>query len=167
VDSNHSTQGKKVVGRSADAGRSKNAEAANFRIRSLSDAETERVETACASQKAAGDADVYADCIKTQLDGITGVAGPADLSGLSETERESIESACAREKHLQATAGYDRCLKAQLREFAAEPARPDLSGVSDADRASIEISCGVAKTEGPAAYDRCRSRFVKLLAESR
>ena len=69
---------------------------------------------------------------------------------------------------LRGSDGYNRCLTAQMARLAAEPVRPDLSALNDADRDSIEAACRNAKyREGPAAYDRCRVRFMKALVESR
>jgi hypothetical protein len=139
---------------------------ARFRVRSLSDAETDQLEKACARQKELKDAKAYQTCMKAQLDVITN-ASP-DLSTLSPADRESIESVCSGAKQIHGIAGHNRCLNAQMVELAAEPGRPDLSTLNEVDRDSIEAACRNAKyREGPAAYNRCRMGLVKLLAESK
>ncbi len=150
-----------------DVGGSKQSSAAQFRVRSLSGAETVQLESACSWQKEQGPA-AYQVCLKAQLDLITNASGQPDLSALSGAERESIESACSDAKRLRGPDGYNRCLTAQMARLAAEPVRPDLSTLNEADRDSIELACRNAKyREGPAAYDRCRVRFMKALVESR
>jgi len=141
---------------------------AQFRVRSLSGAETDQLESACSKLKELKDPAAYRACVKAQLDVITKAPGQPDLSALSGAERESIESVCSGAKRLHGTDGYNRCLIAQMATLAAEPARPDLSTVNETDRSSIEAACRNAKyREGPAAYNRCRSGLVKLLAESK
>jgi hypothetical protein len=148
-----------------DSGRSNRSTSAQFRVRQLSGAETDQLESACSRLK---DQAAYPSCVKAQLDLITNASGQRDLSALNEEERESIESSCSEAKRIHGTGGYDRCLTAQMAEFAADPARPDLSGLDEADRSSIEGACRKAKyREGPSAYNRCRAGLIKLLAESK
>jgi hypothetical protein len=137
-----------------------------LRIRSLSEADTSRVQDACASLKGQQEATAYQTCLKAQLDLVTNVRADDDLSDLSSEERESMESACARERRLKGAPGYDHCVVAQMAELTRDTIRPDFTGVSDADRGSIEAACKGAKTRGPAPYERCRVRLVKLLGES-
>jgi DnaJ domain len=142
--------------------------ASPFRVRQLSGAETDQLESACSKLKDMKDRAAYPACVKAQLDLITKVPGPRDLSALSGNERESIESVCSAAKRVRGADSYDRCLTAQMATLAAEPGRPDLSALNEVDRSSIEVACRKAKfQEGPAAYNRCRMGLVKLLAESK
>jgi DnaJ domain len=152
-------------GQAKDAGRSSGSSPAPFQVRSLSEAQTTKVEEACATQRR--DSAAYHACVKAQLDLVTNSAAKPNLSGLNESERESIEGACSEAKRAHGTAGYDHCLNAQLAEFAANPLQPDFSGVSEADQTQIEAACRGAKGQGPTAYNRCRVRLVKLLGESK
>jgi len=141
---------------------------AQFRVRSLSGAETEQLESACSKLKELKDATAYRACVKAQLDVITKAPGRPDLSALSVEERESMESVCSAAKRVRGADGYDRCLTVQMATLAAEPGLPDLSGLTEADRSLIEAACRKAKyREGPAVYNRCRMGLVKLLAESK
>ena len=141
---------------------------AQYHVRLLSGAETDRVESACSSLKERQETAAYHACLKAQLDSITNASGRPDLSALDGAERESMESACAGAKRLHGPEGYNRCLSTQMAELAADPARPDLSAVSEGDRSSIEAACRGAKyREGPAAYHRCQAGLIKLLAASR
>jgi hypothetical protein len=64
--------------------------------------------------------------------------------------------------------GYNQCLNVQTASLAEEPSRPDFSGLNDADRSSVEAACKNAKySDGPAAYDRCLTKYVKMLAEAK
>jgi hypothetical protein len=151
-----------------DSGSSNSSSSAQFRVRSLSGAETDRLELACSKLKELRDPAAYQTCVKAQLDVITNASGQPDLSALSGAEHESIESVCSEAKRLHGTDGYGRCLMAQMAMLAAEPARPDLSMLNETDRSSIEAACRSAKyREGPAAYNRCRAGLVKLLAVSK
>jgi curved DNA-binding protein CbpA len=141
---------------------------AQFRVRSLSSAETDQLESACSKLKELKDATAYRACVQAQLDVITNSPGQPDLSALSGEERESMESVCSAAKRVRGADGYDRCLTAQMAKLAAEPARPDLSELKETDRRSIEAACRKAKyRDGPAAYNRCRMGLIKLLAESK
>jgi hypothetical protein len=151
-----------------DAGGSNHASSAQFRVRSLSDAETAQLESACSMQKELRGPAAYQACVKAQLDLMMNPSSQPDLNVLNGAERESIESVCSEAKRVRGSDGYNRCLTAQMASLAAEPARPDLSTLNDADRDAIESACRNAKYgEGPAAYDRCRVRFMKALVESR
>jgi hypothetical protein len=142
--------------------------ASPFRIRQLSGAETDQLESACSKLKDVKDPAAYPACVKAQLDLITKAPGLRDLSALSGDERESIESVCSAAKRVRGADSYGRCLTAQMATLAAEPGRPDLSALNEVDRSSIEAACRKAKyQEGPAAYNRCRMGLVKLLAESK
>ncbi len=137
---------------------------AGFSVRPLSDAETLRIETACSKLKEGQT--VYQRCVKAQLDLITNASGRPDLGGLNREERESIESVCAGGNGRVQT--YNRCLIAQLADVSAEPVRPDVSTFRGDDRSAVELACRNAKhREGPAAYDRCVARTIRLLEQSR
>jgi hypothetical protein len=152
---------------SQDSVRSNHSSAAQFQVRSLSEAETERVESACLRQKESHDQAAYQTCVRAQLDAMTGARVQSDLSGLSAVERESLESACSKARG-HGAAAYNLCVRTQMAELAAEPARPDMSTLNAADRDSIELACRTAKyRDGPSAYDRCRAGMIKLLADSR
>jgi DnaJ domain len=149
-------------------GRSKDASLRQFQVRSLSEAQTDRLETLCSRQKELWGQVVYQSCLKAQLDLMTNPAGNPDLSALRNVERDSIESVCSDARRLRGTDGYNRCATAQVASLAAEPARPDVSTLNDADRHSIESACThVGNREGPAAYNRCLDRLMRTLAEAR
>jgi hypothetical protein len=151
-----------------NAGDSHHGNSAQYRVFSLSDAQTSEMESACSSQKEAHGPVAYQACVKAQLDLITNASSAPDLSALSAAERESIESVCSDAKRHHGADAYNRCLNGQMAALAAQPVRPDLSALNDADRSSIESACQNAKyREGPSAYDRCLLRFIKLLAESK
>ncbi len=152
--------------RTSDAGDA--AGAAEFRVRSLSEAETARLEEACEPQRDRFGQRAYQVCMAAQVGLLTNPAGRPDLSALNAVERASIESACAEARRAGGVDGYDRCLTVKMAEWAAEPARPSLSTLNAADRSSVELACrGARDAQGPAAYDRCLVRFMKALAESR
>ena len=152
--------------RASDAGDSSGA--TEFSVRSLSEAETERLEEACEPQRDRFGQTAYQVCVAAQVAVITNRAGRPDLSALNGAERESIESACAEARRVGGVDGEDRCLTVKMAEWAAEPARPSLSKLNEADRSSVELACRGAKdAQGPAAYDRCLVRFMKALADSR
>lgn len=154
--------------RSRSVGRSKDPAPGSFRVRSLSEAETDRLATLCSPQKELRGQTAYQSCLKAQLDLMTNPAGKPDLSALGEAERESIESVCSPAGRLHGQDRYNRCETEQVASLAAETARPDISTLNDADRHSIESACATAKNrEGPAAYNRCLERFMKALAEAK
>lgn len=149
-------------------GRSNGASSAQFRVFSLSDAQTSQLDSACSSQKEEHGPAAYQACVKAQLDLITNAASTPDLTALNAAERESIESVCSEARRHRGADAYNRCLNAQMAWLAAEPLRPDLSALREADRSSVESACRNAKyREGPSAYDRCLVRFTKLLGESK
>ena len=151
-----------------DSGGSNHSSPAQLQVRTLSEAETAQVESACSRLKEMQEPAAYQTCLKAQLDVITSAPGPPDLSTLNGADRESMKSACSEAKRLRGQDGYDRCLRVQMAELAAEPARPDLSTLNARDRTSIEAACRNAKyRDGPSAYDRCRVGFMKALTESR
>jgi hypothetical protein len=151
-----------------DSGGLGDSSAAQFQVRTLSEAETLQLDSACSRLKELHEAAAYQTCLKAQVDLITNPAGLPDLSGLSGENRESMESACAEAKRLHGADGYNRCLTVQVAELAAEPALPNLSALKARDRDSIEKACRSAKDrDGPSAYNRCRVRFMKALTESR
>jgi hypothetical protein len=161
----HSTDLTAAGVRPMGVGGSKDPGLRQFRVRSLSAAETDRLETLCSRQKELWGQVVYQSCLKAQLDLMMNPAGKPDLSALSEAERESIESVCSAARRLHGQDGYNRCETEQVASLAAEPARPDVSTLNDADRHSLESACTNAKNrEGPAAYNRCLDRFMKALA---
>jgi curved DNA-binding protein CbpA len=162
----HATDGNGAGARPRSAGRANGP--GQFRVRSLSAAETDRVEALCASQRELAGQVAYRSCLKAQLDVITNPAGKPDLSALRKAERESIESVCAEAQRLHGPESYNRCKTEQVASLAAEPARPDLSTLNEADRSSIELACANAKNrEGPAAYNRCLDRLIRTLAAAR
>jgi hypothetical protein len=148
----------KSVGRSEDPGRRQ------FKVRALSAADTDKLETVCSRQRELWGQVTYQSCLKAQLDMMTNPAGKPDLSALPKTERESIESVCSEARGMGSPDRYNRCATEQKARLAAEPARPDLSSLNDVDRHSIESACSHPKNqEGPAAYNRCLERFVNAL----
>lgn len=160
------TGGPAANSRAMSAGNSTGA--AEFRVRSLSEAETARLDEACEPQRDRLGQAAYQVCAAAQVALITNRAGPPDLSALNGAERGSIESACTEARVARGVDGYDRCLTVKMAEWAAEPARPNLSKLNAADRSSVELACrGARDAQGPAAYDRCLVRFMKALAESR
>lgn len=149
-------------------GRSKDSALRQFQVRSLSAAETDRLEMLCSRQKELWGEVVYQSCLKAQLDVITNPTGKPDLTVLGNAERESIESVCSEARRLRGREGYNRCATEQVASLAAEPARPDLSTLNDMDRRSIESACtNVKDRQGPAAYHRCLDRLMRTLAEAR
>ena len=136
----------------------------DFQVWSLSQAETDRVQLACASQ--APGSEPYRRCMKAQLDALRHSRGAPDMAGLSTGEREATEAACAAAKVSAGDAAYSRCLRRQIGALAAEPIRPDLSTFSTADRNSIQAACSAESTRGPAEYDRCLVRFAKTLSSA-
>jgi curved DNA-binding protein CbpA len=152
--------------RGSDAGNSTGA--AQFQVRSLSEAETERMEETCEPQRDRLGQTGYQVCVAAQVAVITNRGGRPDLSALNAAERESIESTCAEARRVGGLDGGDRCLTVKMAEWAAELARPNLSTLNEADRSSVELACrGARDAQGPAAYDRCLVRFMKALADSR
>jgi hypothetical protein len=164
----HSTDGSGLGGPGMAVEHSKESSPRQFRVRSLSAAETGRLETLCSRQKELWGQVAYQSCLKAQLDMMTNPAGKPDMSTLSEAERESIESVCSEARRYRGPEGRNRCETEQVASLAAEPARPDLSTLKDADRHSIESACiSVRNREGPAAYNRCLDRMMRTLAEAR
>jgi hypothetical protein len=138
-----------------------------FQVRSLSEAETDRVEMLCLRQRQVSGQAAYQSCLKAQLDVITNPSGTPNLTALRKAERDSIESVCSEARRLRGGDGYNRCATEQVASLAAEPARPDLSMLNDVDRHSIESACATAKDrEGPAAYNRCLDGMMRTLAEA-
>ena len=132
-----------------------------FKILSLSQADTDRVQLACASYTPRSES--YNRCIKAQLDALRQSRGPADLTGLSTGERQAAESACST---ADGASDYNHCLRQQVAAVASEPIRPDLSTFSTADRNSISAACSAASKRGAAEYDRCLVRFAKTLSDA-
>jgi hypothetical protein len=164
----HSTPLKGARVRPMGVGGSNDSGLRQFRVRSLSAAETDSLEMLCSRQKELWGQVVYQSCLKAQLDVITNPAGKPDLSALGEAERESIESVCSEARRLRGPDSYNRCETEQVASLAAEPARPGLSTLNDADRHSIESACTTVKNrEGPAAYHRCLNRMMRTLAEAK
>jgi curved DNA-binding protein CbpA len=164
----HSTDLNGAGIRARGAGRSRDQGLRQFQVRSLSEAETDRLEMLCSRQRQLSGQAAYQSCLKAQLDVITNPAGKPDLSALREAERESIESVCSEARRVRGRDGYNRCATEQVASLAAEPARPDVSTLNDVDRHSIESACTASKNqEGPAAYNRCLDRMMRTLAEAR
>ena len=136
-----------------------------FSVRSLSEAESDKLQMRCSAQRRVwGDA-AYQACLRVQVAMLMNPTSAPDLSALDNTERESIESTCSEARH-RGPERYNRCLTEQVASLAAEPARPDLSALSEADRHEIESACRNAKEhEGPAAYNRCLEGFIQALAK--
>lgn len=148
-------------------GSSKDPGLRQFRVRSLSAGETDKLESLCSRQRQLSGQAAYQSCLKAQLAVMTDPAGKPELSALSKAERESIESVCSAAKRLGPDS-YNRCETQQVASLAAEPARPDLSKLNDVDRQGIESTCtNVKNREGPAAYDRCLDRLMRTLANAR
>jgi hypothetical protein len=164
----HSTDGNGADGPVRGVEHSKASGLPRFRVRSLSAAETDRLETLCSRQKELWGQVAYQSCLKAQLDLMTNPADKPDMSTLGEAERESIESVCSEARRYRGPEGRNRCETEQVASLAAEPARPDLSTLKDADRHSIESACtSVRDREGPAAYHRCLDRMMRTLVEAR
>ena len=164
----HSTDSNGAGIQARGVGRPRDASARQFQVRSLSEAETDRVEMLCSRQRQVSGQVAYQSCLKAQLDVITNPAGKPDLTALRTAERESIESVCSEARRLRGRDGYNRCATEQVASLAAEPARPDVSTLSDVDRHSIESVCATEKVrDGPAAYNRCVDRMMRTLAEAR
>jgi hypothetical protein len=133
----------------------------DFQVWSLSQADTDRVQLACASHAAGSES--YRRCMKAQLDTLRPSRGAADVAGLSTAERDAAEKACASAR-VSGSAPYNRCIRQQIAALAEEPIRPDLSSFSAADRHSIQAACSAESNSGPAAYNRCLVRFAKTLS---
>jgi hypothetical protein len=134
----------------------------DFQVWSLSQAETDRVQLACASH--APGSESYRRCMKAQLDALRQSRGAADMTGLSTGEREAAEKACANARSSGGDAAYSHCLLQQVAALAAEPIRPDLSSFTVADRNSIKAACSAESNRGAAEYNRCLVRFAKTLS---
>jgi DnaJ domain len=140
---------------------------ARFSVRSLSEAETDKLQMVCSRQMQLRGQAAYQECVRAQLAMLTHPTSPPDLSALNDAERASLESVCVEAKR-RGPDRYNRCRAEQVASLAAEPARPDLSTSSDADRQAIESACSNAKDrEGPAGYDRCLERFIQALATAK
>ncbi|HKO19679.1 MAG TPA: J domain-containing protein [Acidobacteriaceae bacterium] len=133
----------------------------DFQVWSLSQADTDRVQLACASHTPGSEQ--YRRCMKAQLDALRQSRGAPDLAGLNTGEREAAENACA---GADGASGYNHCLRQQVAALAAEPIRPDLSTFNAADRASIQAACSAQGKRGVAEYDRCLVRFARTLSEA-
>jgi hypothetical protein len=140
------------------------ASPAPVRVWSGSDGQTAEAESMCSRVSEMRGEKAYRACVRAQLAVITNATSAPDLIGLSAEERESIESVC-NAKGVRGSDGYNQCLNVQAASLALEPSRPDLSGLSDTNRSGVEAACKNAKdSAGPAAYDRCLTKYVKLLA---
>jgi DnaJ-like protein len=167
-ESGSNSSGQKLRDVPSAGGSADSATSEQFRVRSLSDADAERLESACERQKERQDPTAYHECVKAQLSVITNASERPDLSTLSESERESIESVCSESKIGRDATRLNRCLTVQAANLAAEPTRPNWSAVTDDDRDAIETACRSAKyRKGPAAHDRCLARAIDVLKQSR
>ena len=135
----------------------------NFKVWSLSQPDTDRLQLACARHTPGSEA--YRECVAAQLDAITQRRGAPDMTGMSTGERDAAEAACRGARNAT-DAAYARCLRQQVAELAAEPIRPDLSSFSSADRESIRTACSAASRRGAAEYDRCVGRFARTLSDA-
>jgi hypothetical protein len=133
----------------------------DFQVWSLSQADTDRVQLACAGHTPG--TELYRRCMKAQLDALRQSRGAPDMAGLNTGEREAAENACAGAAESSA---HNRCLRQQVAALAAEPIRPDLSTFSSADRASVQAACSTQTSLGAAEYDRCLVRFAKTLSNA-
>lgn len=86
------------------ANRHNRPSAPSFQVRQLTDAEAERVQSACGATQQ-HDPAKYQDCVSAQL----GSAAP-DMSALSAADRAGIQSACRKTKSREGLSGYNRCL---------------------------------------------------------
>jgi hypothetical protein len=164
----HSTDSHGAAVRPKSVVHGKDPSLRQFQMRSLSAAETDRLEALCSRQRQLRGQAAYQSCLKAQLDVITNPAGNPDLSALSQAERESIESVCSAERRRHGSGSYNRCETEQVATLAAEPARPDLSKLNDEDRHLVESTCtNVKNREGPAAYNRCLDRLMSTLTEAK
>jgi curved DNA-binding protein CbpA len=164
----HSTHLNGADVRQKDGRHSKDPGLRQFHVRSLSAAETDKMETLCSRQRQLWGEAAYQSCFKAQLDVITNPAGKPDLSALRRAERESIESVCSTARRLRGPDSYNRCATEQVASLAAEPARPDLTKLNDVDGHAIQSTCANVKNrEGPAAYNRCLERLMRTLAEAK
>jgi hypothetical protein len=136
----------------------------DFQVWSLSQADTDRVQLACASHPAGSES--YRRCIKAQLDALRQFRGAPDMAGLNTAEREAAEQACANPRTKGGASEYSRCLRRQIAALAAEPVRPDLSTFSAADRNSIQAACAAETKGGAAEYNRCLIRFARTLSDA-
>jgi len=137
------------------------------RVTPLSEAQMERIESACGAFSPASQQ--YAICVQSHLSAEAGSPHavtpqhtlPA-LDGLTADERRSVDRVCATDPD------YNQCAAAQLAKLAAAPQRPDLSRLSPRDRAAVDRACSSARDhDGPAApstYDRCIVEFERMLA---
>lgn len=134
---------------------------ADFQVWTLSQADTDRVQLACAGHTPGSDP--YRRCMKAQLDALRQSGAAPDLAGLNTGEREAAENACA---GADGASAYNRCLRQQVAALAAEPIRPDLSTFNASDRGSIQAACSAQSKRGVAEYDRCLVRFARTLSEA-
>ncbi|MBS1799289.1 MAG: J domain-containing protein [Acidobacteria bacterium] len=88
----------------------------SFRVRQLTDAEAERVESVCQREKEQQDPAKYQECVSAQL----GNAAP-DMSSLSAEDRSGIQSACKKTKSRDGTAAYNRCLMRMMKLLVETP----------------------------------------------
>ena len=131
----------------------------------LTEAETAQVQAACAKKRRSGDAQMYSACMRAELARIRRyeIAGV----GLSAEEQDSLASACANEKAQHDDPGYQRCVAFYKGELDTAPERPNMGALAQVDRDAAGAACAKSKSEGPASYDRCLMRFVRLLAKDR
>ena len=135
-----------------------------FRVWSLSQRDSDRVQTACSAHPPGTEG--YRSCVATQVRAMDGSSADAEMPGMSKAERQAAEAACSRAEASGSRAVYNRCLNRQLAELAAEPVRPDLSGFSETDRRSMERACAQSHEGGAAEYDRCVTRFARMLGSA-
>ena len=107
-----------VVSGTRDFVESTHSSSPQFQVRSLSEAQTEQLESACSRLKESHDQAAYQACLKAQVDLIKGAGGQPDLSRLSAVERESLENACFKPKGNHRADTYNRCVATQMAELA-------------------------------------------------
>ena len=131
----------------------------------LTESETAEVQAACARKRRSGDAQAYSDCMRAELARVRRYE--IRSSGLSTEEQNSLASACANEKAQHDDPGYQRCVAFYKGELETAPERPNMAALNQVDRDAAEAACAKSKAEGPASYDKCLMRFVRLLAKNR
>lgn len=134
-----------------------------FRV--LTETVTAQVEAHCAGKRRAGNLRAYEVCVQSQLDWMKKYR--QEGSSLTSEEQDSLASTCSGDRGQQRDAEYARCVVFYKEELEASADRPKLETVNEDDRASMRKACATHKTEGPATYDRCLMRMVRLLTQSR
>lgn len=138
--------------------RSDATETPSFEV--LTETETAQVQAACWQKRHNGSA--YTACIRTELARIRRYE--LATSALTAEEKDSVSTACSSETARRDDSGYARCAAFYKQELAKVPDRPNMAVLSETDRNAADAACAKRKFDGPAQYDRCLMRFVRLLA---